>query len=276
MVAMFKYSIIRVEPDQRRGERVNVGIVVQRGEDLDIRIFDTRKASLLASIEWDAHINQFSDVISDVYGRCGDFSLLPAFINDLDRQINLTSAGWFEARDGEDYESQVKQVAETLIERPRAVRRSRETGLATEIANSFKSAAILSSPGETLESGKVVRNFVVDPDANLVADFALRNGALHFATAISLTASNPHIGSSASKAITMDKARKIANSAKTYCVYAVAPSRKPEVKEHLSLLGDYSDYIFNWQEPDEQRNFKRLFFDAYRSNFPTEIEKLID
>lgn len=274
MANTFKYSIIRAEPDLRRGERVNVGIAVDNGSSLDVRVVDTRKATTIASKDWDAHIQIFSDALRDFYTDEGDLDGVATLLNGLDRQLGLSSTGWFEARDADNYEAQVAKIVETLVARPKAVRRSRETSLATEVANSFKSADILSSQGEPLESGRVVRNYVVDPDANLIADFALKNGSLHFATTLSLTAANPHIGTSASKAITMDKARRITNSARAYCVYAVAPSRKPELKEHLSLLSDYSDAIFNWRDPIEQMNFKRLFFDAYNSNFPTEIEEI--
>ncbi|MEL6684935.1 MAG: DUF3037 domain-containing protein [Pseudomonadota bacterium] len=272
MANMFKYSIIRAEPDMRRGERVNVGIAIENGDSLDVRVIDTRKATTIASKDWDAHIQLFSDTLRDFYGAECDLESVSKLIGDLDRQLGLTATGWFEAANPDAYEAQVSQVVAALVARPKAVRKSRETSLATEVANSFKSADILSVHGEPLESGKVVRNYVVDPDANLVADFALKNGSLHFATTLSLTASNPHIGTSASKAITMDKARRITNSARAYCVYAVAPSREPELREHISLLKDYSDAIFNWRDPDEQLSFKRLFFDAYSSNFPTEIE----
>jgi hypothetical protein len=269
----FKYSIIRAEPDLRRGERVNVGIAIENGSSLDVRVVDTRKATTIASKNWDAHIQLFSDALHDFYVDEGDLDGVAMLLKGLDRQLGLTSTGWFEANGTEAYEAQVTQIVEALVARPKTVRKARETSLATEVANSFRSADILSSQGEPLESGKVVRNYVVDPDANLVADFALKNGSLHFATTLSLAAANPHIGTSASKAITMDKARRITNSAKAYCVYAVAPSREPELKEHISLLNDYSDAIFNWRIPDEQMRFKRIFFEAYSSNFPTEIEE---
>lgn len=273
MATTFEYCLIRVEPDSRKGERVNVGIVIFAPNGPDIRVIDTRKASQIASKNWDAHIQLFSSSIKEIHDIKKNPQDTIKMVSSLDRQLNLTELGWFEASGVPEYEAQVDRVVDALVRRPRAIRKKQETSIATEIAANFKSANILSAQGEPLEKGRVVRHFTVDEGAGLVADFALQNGFLHLATTISLTSSNPHIGSAASKAITMDIAKKDNDKAKAYCVYAVAPSRKPEVKEHISLLGDYADDIFNWHERSEQDKFKRLFYDAYTSNFPTEIEK---
>ena len=275
METTFEYSLIRVEPDSRRGERVNVGVVIFNGVNLDIRVVETRKATAIASQNWDAYIHVFASNLKELFQDGATASDLVKIVELLGRQVILTKTGWFHAKTGEEYEGHVKRIIESLVARPKAVRRSRETSIATEIAASFKSAEILSAYGEPLESGKVVRNFTVDEGAGLIADFALQNGFLHLATTVNLTSANPHIGSSASKAITMDMAKRANNQAKTYCVYAVAPSRKPEVREHISLLGDYSDDIFNWVEPDEKRRFKKVFFEAYMSNFPTAMDRIL-
>lgn len=271
----FEYSVVRVEPDARRGERVNVGIVVFNGPDLDIRIIDTRKATAISSQNWDAYVQVFSSNLKELFRDGQSASDLVTMVEALGRQVNLTKTGWFKAKNVEDYEFHVRRIVESLVARPKVPRRPRETSIASEIASVFRSALILSAPNEPLESGKVIRNFTVDQGTGLVADFALQNGYLHLATTVNLTSTNPHIGSSASKAITMDLAKKANEQAKAYCVYAVAPSRKVEVREHISLLGDYSDAIFNWHEPDDQRKFKKVFYDAYASNHPTAIEQRI-
>ena len=273
MGTTFEYSVVRVEPDIRRGERVNVGIVVFNGAELDIRIIDTRKAAAIASQNWDAYVQVFASNLKELFKEGRSASDLVTIVEALGRQVNLTKTGWFDARDTNEYEWHVKRIIESLIARPKVARRAKETSIASEIAAIFRSALILSAPHEPLESGKVIRNFTVDRGTGLVADFALKNGHLHLATTVNLTAANPHIGSSASKAITMDIAKKTNSQAKAYCVYAVAPSRKTEVSEHISLLGDYADDIFNWHEPDEQKKFKKVFYDAYASNFPTDIDR---
>lgn len=43
MEHIYNYAILQVTPDLRRGERVNIGIVVFHDNNLDIRVSDTRK-----------------------------------------------------------------------------------------------------------------------------------------------------------------------------------------------------------------------------------------
>lgn len=269
----FDFSLIIVEPDARRGERVNVGLVVFKPEGLDVRIVESRKVSFIDSMNWDSFLRSFEANLADAFGRTRSVSEVRDVAAALGRKARLSEPGWFSARNSDEYEDNVKRIIERLISRPKKPRRISDTSVATQIAASFKSAEILANPGDSLSSGRVIRNFSVDESAGLIADFALKNGSLHVATTVNLTTTNPHIGTSASKAITMDKAKRTLDSAKAYCVYAVAPSRSTEVREHISLLRDYADDVFNWLEPDDQKRFKHLFFDAYRSNFPSALEK---
>lgn len=274
MATTFEYSIIRVEPDSSRGERVNVGVVVFNRGNLDVRVVETRKATAIASKDWDGYIRDFSENLTTLYASQDEPKALVSLVETFSRQVKLTELGWFIAKSAQEYETEVKRIIFSLVKKPAPLRYQRhETSIATAIAAEFKQANILSVQGEGLESGKVVRNYSVDADVSLVADFALKNGCLHFATTLDLTSASPHIGSAASKAVTMDLAVRANHDAKTYGVYAVAPSRKLEVKEHISLLGDYSSDVYNWYEPSDRERFKRAFFDAYSSNFPTEIER---
>ncbi len=268
MATTFDYSIIRVEPDPRRGERVNVGVVVFKNGELDIRVVETKKAAAIASRDWDNHIQQFSSFLRENASLAEGPKELVQLMGALGSQISLTNTGWFDARGDDAYEKEVSRIITTLIKRQAQPRRPRDSGIASKIAAEFKTAQILAAKGEDIKSGNVVRNYVVDEGAGLKADFALKNGCLHLAETVDLTTAHPHFGTAAGAAVTLDKARKLNNGAKAYGVYAVAESRRAEVKEHLSILGDYSDDIFNWNDRDERQRFTRVFYDAYNSNHP--------
>lgn len=268
MAHTFDYSIIRVEPDPRRGERVNVGVIVFKNGELDIRVVETKKATAIASIDWDTHIQQFSTFLKENASLAETPQDLVSLVKGVANQISMTNTGWFEASGAEDYEKEISRIISTLIKRPAPPRRHRESGIASKIAAEFRTARILASKGEDIGSGNVVRNYVVDDRAGLKADFALKNGCLHLAETVDLTTAHPHFGTAAGAAVTLDKAKKLNDGAKAYGVYAVEESRRGEVKEHLSILGDYSDDIFNWNDRDERRRFTRVFFDAYNSNHP--------
>ena len=66
-----------------------------------------------------------------------------------------------------------------LVDRPKVRRAREESSVSAEISADLKAANVLASRDEPLKSGKVVRNFQVEP--GLHADFAQMNGQLHVA-----------------------------------------------------------------------------------------------
>jgi hypothetical protein len=111
----------------------------------------------------------------------------------------------------------------------------------------------------------VLRGFAIEP--GLEADFAQLNGALHVASVLDLRSSQPRIAQAALKAVVLDRAGEINDGpVHKIGVIAVAPSRLPEVREHVAILRRYSDDLVNWEDPSDQKELKRIFFDAYNSH----------
>jgi Protein of unknown function (DUF3037) len=55
MAHIFKYAILTAIPDARRGERVNVGIVVLLKDRIDVRFAELSKVSALTGGEWNSY-----------------------------------------------------------------------------------------------------------------------------------------------------------------------------------------------------------------------------
>ncbi len=51
-----KYAILMVVPDSRRGERVNVGLVVFLPDRVDVRCSASKKIGAIATGNWDAYV----------------------------------------------------------------------------------------------------------------------------------------------------------------------------------------------------------------------------
>jgi hypothetical protein len=134
-----------------------------------------------------------------------------------------------------------------------------------EISGELRQANILASKYDPLDSGKVVRNFDIEP--GLQADFAQLNSKLHVTSVLDLRATHPQLAQAALKAIVLDRAEANHGSQiHKIGVYSVAPARRLEVLENISLLGRYADDIVNWEDPTDRMSLKRLFFDAYNSH----------
>ena len=53
MENIYNYAILQVIPDARRGERVNIGIVIFKMDGLDIRVSETRISHRRSPRSWD-------------------------------------------------------------------------------------------------------------------------------------------------------------------------------------------------------------------------------
>ena len=62
MAHTFKYAILTAIPDQRRGERVNIGLVVFLRDQLDIRFSDLSK---VAAIAGEGNWGEYADKVAE-------------------------------------------------------------------------------------------------------------------------------------------------------------------------------------------------------------------
>ena len=53
MVHVYDYAVLQAIPDQRRGERVNIGVAVLKEDGLGIRVFESRKVQALTGQSWE-------------------------------------------------------------------------------------------------------------------------------------------------------------------------------------------------------------------------------
>lgn len=273
MDGIYRYAILRAIPDARRGEIANIGVVVFLEDRLDIRILESRKATALSGRVWDSFIHEYAERLKSLDHPGTDEENRISRFRIVDGQISMSELGWFSATE-DQYEKRLSEVTKTLVLRPRQTRNILHSSkINTEISAMFKAADVLASSKEDLASGRVVRQFNVNQQEGLVADFALQNGALHIAATLDLRSAEPRLGQAALKAVTLDKAkRSIGRKTKTFGVYAVSPERKGEVSEHIALLGDYADDVFNWSDPNEMGKFQKIFFDAFNSNHPSPLK----
>jgi len=264
----YKYAILRASPDARRGECVNIGVIVFLPDRIDLRIPESRKAHILTGKSWDSYIQDYAEMLTASDNPEFDAEERITLLRNLQNEITMSDLGWFEARDAEQYHKSVHDILKALVVRPREPRDRAAPKINSEITRSFRSAKIMAGADDDLTSGKVIRDLVIDQDEGLSADFALRNGVLNIAATLDFRSSQPRKGQAALKAITLDKAARVfdGTEVKRLAVYAVAPVRQDEVREHISLLKDYSDETFNWSVRVDRQRFERVFFDAYNAH----------
>jgi hypothetical protein len=167
--------------------------------------------------------------------------------------------------DTADYERRVGEIFAALIVPPRERRTDSQSRINTEIAEVFHKAKALAKPHAKISEKKIVRDYSIAPKEGLIADFALKNGKMHIASTLDLRKSNATLAEAALKSIVLDKADRVFGGkpgVHTIGVYAVASGMRPQFKQHIELLGDYADEIYNWEDSRQHQKFLRTMYNA--------------
>lgn len=270
MARTYEYAILTAVPNPRRGERVNVGIVVFRPDRIDVRFKQaTYKLRAITGENWDTRIENATSCFEGLYDNTVPPSEVLAQMGILEPLLKPSQLGWLSVTSDDEYEIRVDEILKSLVALPRKERAESKSRINTEMAREFKQLHMLASRNETLEDKKIVRDFVVDPKEGLVADFALKNGKLHIASTLDLRKHSASLGDAALKSIVLDKAEKKYGtefSIKRIGVYAVDKDMLDNFKGHIDLLGDYADELYDWQDQNNRKKFQRSLSDAIGMN----------
>jgi hypothetical protein len=259
MAHSYNYAVLQAVPDPRRGERVNIGIVVFGPEGLDVRVCESRKLSALTGRSWDGDIKAFGEIIGKLDDPNLESEQRRESLLSVQDQLTVSASGWFEARNIKQYDKAVRDLLNTLVKRPKRQKHIDGPSVVSEISSVLRTAKLLATPKDRLDSGLVFRNFRVDD--GLEADFAQKNGRYHVATVLDLRANNPQIAQAALKAIVLDRAEKKFGRDQVHKVgiFSAAKERLSELHDNLAILRPYADEVWNWEDPLQRRHVRRMF-----------------
>lgn len=249
MDAIFEYSLIRVIPDSRRGEWVNVGVCVYLAGQLDIRIHPNfSKLRALApgiDVSFLEALPQLWQSFSQKLSTAADKQQLLANMP----LAHASGLGMFVAQPA-DYDRQVDAIVDDLVAPPSSpLRKMPEARLVTQLKAQFRNSRLYSENVEDIARHKVVAHYPIDAKAQLYADFALRNGVLRLTETIDFRvkpdAMRNKLGQAAIKAVTLDRAKALHQDCIPSVVYAVGPDRHSEIQAHLNLLSGYAERLYD-------------------------------
>ena len=262
MAHTYSYSILTAIPDRRRGERVNVGIVVFREGKADVRFAQAAfKLKALTRENWESRIEAIRERIAGLCKQPGSPADLLEKVAFVDSLIVPSGMGTLTAHSASDYEKTVEQILESLVLLPKLKASDAVSRINTEIAKTFRKAKALAKPDQGLKEGKIVRFLPVAPNEGLLADFALRNGRMHIASTLDLRKQSVRLDEAALKSIVLVKSRDVyGKSVRRIGVYAVEPDLKKHFSHHIELLSDYADETYNWLEQTKRNKFLKTMY----------------
>lgn len=257
----FEFQIIRYEPDARRGERVNIGLLVNTNPKPQVHLIKNMAKALALSPQVRFHANlqaELADMFSDLSAD-GSLQSMRKF-----EPFSLSEFGSFYCK-ATDLQGHVEAAMKRLVN-PARRPSSREgnTRLHTEIKRQFKSDGVLATDPSEITQHKVVAGFEFPGDEELVADFAFKNGAwlltqvLDYRTT-TVAAAAKKIKEVSLKAIALDQATKEPDrllgeklDVKTSAVVWVPEELSNAVGAQLDILEDYCGAIYRFQNQREQ------------------------
>lgn len=265
MANIYKYAVLKAVPDPRKGERVNIGLIVFLPDRLDVRFSDVGKLRALTGKAWDDYMQSTKKMLFQLHERLKEPDKIASAFGEFERVLKFSDFASMRVRDEQDYEKRVREIIQTLVAKPKPARKTSTTRINTEIAGQFRNASVLAEPEQKIEDRKIVRDFYVAPEEDLKADFAFKNGRYFFTATLDLRKQNVHINEAAFKAIVLDKAKVFKEGATAIGVYAAQRDDRAH-KAHIELLSDYAHRTFNWLDDDDRRQYTRGVFDALRGS----------
>jgi hypothetical protein len=264
MAHTYEYAVLTAVPNPRRGERVNVGIVVFRHDKIDVRFRQAAyKLRALTGEAWDSRLESASACLTDLFSSSGKAAEALETFGMLEPLLKPSSLGWLSAETDHEYEQRVDQILRALVGLPKKERIDSKSRMNTEIAREFKKHNVLAGKDEAIENGKIVRDFPIDEQEGLAADFARKNGSFYIASTLDLRKQSVNLGEAALKSIVLDKAgRKFGDKIRKVGVFAVDRDMLDSFKSHIDLLGDYADDLYDWLDLDSRKRFQRSLYDA--------------
>lgn len=267
MDQLFKYSVLRVMPDKRRGEVVNVGIVVFKTDGTDVRLLDS--LNKVAAIDGSFDLAQLVAAPAQIDSWLSSRSTVEEKHEALKKLgfISVSDLAWFTAPTSQEYEIMIERLMDALVV-PKNKPLKASPGISritSTLKEKFRGQHILGKTKEDIKKHLVVPNYPLSLASGLYLDFVLKNGVYRVTETADLRAeSSSHADRrriAADAAIKLDTARKkMKRGVQRYVVYGA--KRGSDTGQLVNLLGDYSDGVYNIQSRQDMAAYMEIIMDA--------------
>ncbi|MEX1306368.1 MAG: DUF3037 domain-containing protein [Rhodovibrionaceae bacterium] len=276
MPRSYNFGIIRVVPDVRRGESVNVGIVVLGESGPDVRLLPNMGKVQALDGAFDAEaLHQLPEIFRkwtyDQWVEEGSFETFGEF-----GPISIAGGGEFSARDEDDYGATIDDLMAQLVRPPKAPKKPSRSRLRTKLKTIFESRSLLGATTEDVWRGLVVPHYPISENLELYADFAFKNGSWNFISTIDFGA-----GQHAQKhreacaiAFTLETANEeIQGGKEKFVVFSNGQHSRDDITPHLSILKKGADHLIDIRDSSE---IEDLVSEATNVKASLETDSLLD
>jgi hypothetical protein len=259
----FEFAILQASPDDRRGERVNVGVVVVTPNGLDVRLPEVRKLRALSGHGWEAVAEAYRQQLVEVWDGRGGLTALSEELGAMSQVFALARAGTLRAAVG-NYEERLKNLLDHLVVRPVLTRGEKQEKINSEISKVLKKAGVLGRKGDTFDDYKVMSRFVVSAEKEIVADFAYKGASkIKVVSTLDLRGAKSAHGKACEKGATLYFAKEQFGDKVTtpFGLFAASPVECEMHSGEIEILKSFADgNAFNWANARDRQRFQHAFY----------------
>lgn len=246
----YEFAVLKLKPDESRGEVVNVGLVLFKPSGVDIRMSPSlAKARALSAYVCVEHLRTLPQSAAPVLDKIARRDLQLMALESLFRPVTIEGdLGVLSADNEDDYEARVQQIMDGYVMPEARVRKrqaSYSSRLHTDLRDWFRRAGLLSSGPDSIRENKVVTNYPITPAAGVYAEFAIKNGDYRITETVDFRVKDidsRKANESAAKAIALIEAKaSLGSGTKRYAI--VAAQDYLRVQSHINLLARHAEHV---------------------------------
>lgn len=268
----FDYALIKYTPNPKRGETINVGLIIFLDQTADIRITSSySKVRLIDGGSTSTDLNKLKDSMLSLIGISKTPDETLRILSSLGSGISFSNKGQFALVDKGQYEAKVKRLFDELVvpyaTKPKPPGTQR---LNTRLKRKFESLELLAKDASELSKHKVVQNYPINKKMGLTADFLLKNGEFHLSEVIDFNVNDTQskLKETSFKMFTFMEGRKVLNNVNCYFVYSADHKKEHEVIQHINLAQGYSDKMFNIDSDNDFKQYISMISDLTHTEIP--------
>ena len=266
MAHCYKFAIIRLSPDEQRGEALNVGLVVFKDDSLDVRV--TKRIEKIRALSSSLDVEDLRELVEGLHSideklRYSGADTLEVRLEMLSRlgPISLSGVGTFSSNSINDYEERISSIFRAMIEPEPLVGRARtkRSGLLTQMKSQFRQERVLAKKDENINSHRIISAFALDE--GLTADLVLKNGKMHVVEPVDVSNEEDTLRKAISdiavSALILERARMKFGEKKTKSrlVYNASSALERVALPSLEAAAHQGAELINWASDDERRKF---------------------
>lgn len=264
MAPWYSFAIARLAAHSNRDERLNVGLVVFKGANIDVR--PAKNLDKIRAIS--AAINP--DTVRSSIGRISQLDQMLQTSEGLDATAERLAAlatispfefskiGQFEAHSSSAYEQAINQILVQLVEpEPAPLRKSsRRSKLLSSVKAALRAERVMARKGEDLSAHRVVSGWPLAE--GLSVDLLLKNGAMHAIETVDAEAQDISVRKLVSdiavSALVLERARMTFGEVETTgrLVYSASAQNETVAKPSLLAAEHQGAKLINWASHDDR------------------------